>query len=702
MATRAITSSSTAEYFAKNLQQVGFSSQTKAILTTLKESVDNSLDACEEDSILPEIRVTVEKVGAGGLKNSDQIKVIVEDNGPGLEAEDLVKVFGEYLASSKFGRGRCSRGQQGIGISAATTWAQMTSAKGVKVISKTKKMRMAITATVEVDIKHNKGVMKNKQTIKWDKPHGVSVEFLVDGRAQVGGEGGLQTYLTGTTLVNPHLTLHYKLLDQEWVTIERVSKEVPEIPEATSPHPHTMKLGEFIAHSHLFGRVSVGEWMKKGFSRVHEGTLKELVKAGVKKSVLSASVDKLPETGFKDLYQTIQKVQLMAPSTKSVLTIGEEALSKSILRLGAVDFFSVVTRKPTICDFKPVSVEVAVARLQQRKVEESESSVSVLRFANRVPLQFDKSACAIVKAIESVNWRTYGLVQPKDSIPLGPYVIAVSLVSPFIKFKNASKETVDASDELVDELRLALIQAGQKLSRHIKAENRANDLEEKLRHIEQFGPILVDGLCRILEAPAARKKKAEDGLMKLLGRDSRAAEKQLAEAVEGKQVLAAKQNQILGLIPGPESEPGEEGGETAEKSSPKQAEGVEAATSDGDAKSEKKGKVKGKGKGKAAKGTNAAKAEKADELLPPDEKAKPDDASKSEEKTDSRNKTKADEGANKGGKTKAGKGAHGASGTKTDKKANKRNKKAVEEEVNENSADSSEGLEYEKAQQENI
>jgi len=122
-------------------------------------------------------------------------------------------------------------------------------------------------------------------------------------------------------------------------------------------------------------------------------------------------------------------------------------------------------------------------------------------------------------------------------------------VSPFIKFKNASKETVDASDELVDELRLALIQAGQKLSRHIRAENRATDLEEKRRHIEQFGPILVDGLCRILSAPAARKKKAEEGLMKLLGRDSRAVEKELAHAVEGKQALLAKQNAMLGLTP---------------------------------------------------------------------------------------------------------------------------------------------------------
>src|SRR3954464_14466976 len=139
-----ITTSSTAEYFSKNLQQVGFSSQTKSVLTTLKEAVDNSLDACEEAGLLPEVFVLVEKVGPGSLKNSDQVRIRVEDNGPGIDPEDVPKVFGEYLASSKFGKGRCSRGQQGIGISAATTWAQLTSATGARVMTKTKKMRKAV------------------------------------------------------------------------------------------------------------------------------------------------------------------------------------------------------------------------------------------------------------------------------------------------------------------------------------------------------------------------------------------------------------------------------------------------------------------------------------------------------------------------------------------------------------------------------
>lgn len=540
-----ITKSSTAEYFAKNLQQVGFSSPLKAVLTTLKEAVDNSLDACEEAGILPDIEVSIKKVGKGSSKSTDLVEIVVQDNGPGLEEKDLPRVFGEYLASSKFGRGQCSRGQQGIGISAATTWAQLTNAKGVKVISKTSRMRKAVKGVVDVDIKSNKGVLKHRETIDWEPPTGTRIEFIIDGRVQLNGEGGLLTYLEGTTLVNPHLSMKYSLLDNPPVDVARVIDEVPKVPGPTPPHPHTMKLGEFMTHAHLYGNMSLENFLKKGFSRVTDVSIKDFVKHGLPKTFLNKSVTKTSEQEFKTVFRAIQDTELPNPNTRSVLTVGEDALAKSIHRLGEVDFFSVVTRRPRICDFKPVVVEVAIARFLDKKMEEADS-VQLLRFANRVPLQFDKAACAVTRAVESVNWRAYGLQQSKRSLPQGPYVFAVSVTSPFIKFKNASKETIDASDELVEEIRRALMQAGQKLSRHIKREHRAADLERKIKHIEKFGPILVEGLMNISGAKKSRKAAAEEGLKKLLGRDTSDAEAALEVAEEKLAILKANQRKKLG------------------------------------------------------------------------------------------------------------------------------------------------------------
>lgn len=542
-----ITKSSSAEYFSKNLQQVGFSSFTKATLTTIKEAVDNSLDACEDARILPEIYVEVKKLGVGSAKGSDLVQIVIEDNGPGIPMESVVDVFGQYLASSKFGRGRCSRGQQGIGISAVTTWCQLTHGTGASVITKTAKMRQAQACEIMLDIKKNQGILKNKKTVDWDKKNGLRCKFVMDARVQLNGESGLLTYLQGTALVNPHLTLKYKLLDNEEVTVERVTKEVPIIPDTTAPHPHTMKLGEFIAHSHLFGKVKTSKWLKDGFSRVSDNVIKDLQKAGVPKKVFTQFVSSISEEDLKKLYKGLQEAKLMAPPTKSVMSIGESDLAKSIQRLGEIDFFSVVSRKPMICDFKPVLVEVAIARSLDKARNESDTPVQILRFANRVPLQFDKGACAMTKAVENVNWRSYGLSQPKKSLPQGPYIFAISLVSPFIKFKNASKETVDASDELVEEIRRALQKTGQKLATHIRREAKAADVERKIQHIEQFAPVLVEGLCNITKANQSRKKKAMEGLAKILGRDTDAAEKELTEAKKKSQAVTKKLADKLGV-----------------------------------------------------------------------------------------------------------------------------------------------------------
>lgn len=551
-----ITTASTAEYFSKNLQQVGFSSPTKAVLTTLKEAVDNALDACEDSGILPEIQVIVSKLGPGTLKNTDQILIRVEDNGPGIEPEDVPKVFGEYLASSKFGRGRCSRGQQGIGISAATTWAMQTTATGAKVVTKRKNARKAFCCIVDMDLKNNRGTLREKQNIEWDREQGTSVEFCLDGRIQLNGEGGILNYLRGTILVNPHATIRYDISDVPKAEISRVSQNLPVIPDATEPHPHTMKLGEFMSHARLFGKIKVSAWLKKGFSRVNERSLTDLIsQPGFDKKILDRTLDAVGESGFKNIYSALQNIKLPAPSTGSVLAVGEDGLALSIRRMGDIDFFAVLTRKPTICDFKPVQVEVAIARLREKNSEMQDSPVQVLRFANRVPLQFDKASCAIVKGLTSVNWRTYGLKQPKDSLPLGPYIIAVSVVSPFIKFKNASKETIDASEELVEEMRRALIQAGQRLSRYIKRESKAGELEERVAHIEQFGPILIDTLGRILKVSDDRKHKASLGLAKILEKDTKGIAKDLREANEKlSNYLEEKKQRLAGFFAALDSE----------------------------------------------------------------------------------------------------------------------------------------------------
>ena len=648
-----IRTSSTAEYFAKNLQQVGFSSPTKAVLTTLKEAVDNSLDACEEVGILPHIKIKIKKEGVGSSKNADLISVTVEDNGPGLDEKDIPKVFGEYLASSKFGQGRCSRGQQGIGISAATTWAQLTNAKGVRVISKTKRMNKAISVLVDMDIKNNKGRIKNRQTISWDKKHGLKVEFFIDGRAQLNGDGGLITYLEGTALVNPHLELEYDLIGQKKRKISRVSQEVPRIPPATLPHPHTMKLGEFLHHAGLYGKVPLKKFLQTGFSKMSPTLFDDMKKAGLKTSLINKPLASIDQAGYKEIFQTLHKVELPNPSTRSVLIVGEEGLTESIHRLGDIDFFSVITRKPKICDHKSVVVEVAIARLKGKTAAE-DSSIQLLRFANRVPLQFDKASCAITKSVESVNWKTYGLNQSKKSLPTGPYVFAIAVTSPFIKFKNASKETIDASEELVEEIRLALMKAGQKLQRHIRKEQHTEDLIRKKEYIEKFAPILIRKLKDVTSAPQKDVKQAEEGLYKILSKGAKAAEKALSEAESRLEMMKEQRLRRKGFVSMDETlksskkQKAAKKGAAEKKATEKKEQSKKAAS-----KSKKKQLAKKKKQAKPKKAAQKKKVSKKKKGAKKKQVAKPKKQTKKKQATKSKKTTKKKQASKKKSKKRS-------------------------------------------------
>jgi len=124
---------SIASFFEKNRHLLGFDNPRKSLLTTIKEAVDNSLDACEEAGILPEISIEVIEMA------ETKFRVIVEDNGPGIVKKQIPNIFAKLLYGSKFFKLSQSRGQQGIGISASVLYAQLTTGKPARITSRISK-----------------------------------------------------------------------------------------------------------------------------------------------------------------------------------------------------------------------------------------------------------------------------------------------------------------------------------------------------------------------------------------------------------------------------------------------------------------------------------------------------------------------------------------------------------------------------------
>jgi DNA topoisomerase-6 subunit B len=106
----------------------------------------------------------------------------------------------------------------------------------------------------------------------------------------------------------------------------------------------------------------------------------------------------------------------------------------------------------------------------------------VIRFANRVPLLYQPSACAISKAVVGTSWRNYGLSPPRTGGPEGPLVIFVHMASVWVPFTSESKEAIADYDEITKEIRLALQECGRKLNTYIRRRQRIAR-EGQRRHV---------------------------------------------------------------------------------------------------------------------------------------------------------------------------------------------------------------------------
>jgi DNA topoisomerase-6 subunit B len=540
---------SVSEFFAKNRHLLGFDNPRKALLTTIKEAVDNSLDACEEAGILPEVWVHIEQT------SPNRYKVGVQDNGPGILKTQIPNIFGKLLYGSKFHRLRMSRGQQGIGISAAGMYGVLTTGKPVKIISKVSPRKPAHYYEIQIDTKKNKPEILNnrgegvevppgetgrkaieKHGIEWiEQDHGTRVTIELEAR-YTRGRGSVDEYLEQTAIANPHVIIHYKDPDGNETNYERAAEKLPPEPKEIKPHPYGVELGMLLTMLKDTKASTLSQFLTQSFSRVSPAVASkicETAKLGVR-----ASPTRIGRHEADALYQAIQHTKIGAPTTDCVIPVGEELLLKGLHKVVPGEFYVAATRPPSVYRGNPFVIEAALAyggvsaakkvslealtemlsesdartmrqflistfngvgpeaaekilteanlgkRVTPAKLKAAEiaklhealrsvsldegQTMNVLRYANRVPLQFQQGACAITQTITSTNWRAYGLSQSRGSLPSGPVTVMVHIASVWVPFTSESKEAVASYPEIQKELRLALQAVGRKLNMYLR------------------------------------------------------------------------------------------------------------------------------------------------------------------------------------------------------------------------------------------
>ena len=476
---------SVSQFFERNRHLLGFDNPRRALLTTIKEAVDNSLDACEEARILPSIKVIIKQL------QEERFSVIVEDNGPGIVRKQIPHIFARLLYGSKFFSMKQSRGQQGIGISAAVLYAQLTTGKPAKIITKISKNKPAHYYELKIDTKNNEPVIVDKKQVPFDNDNGIRVELEMEAIYQKGVRG-VDEYLKQTIIANPHTELVYINPEGKKVTYPRATEDLPVEPKEIKPHPHGIELGIFISMLNVTKAKTLSAFLTKEFIRLSGANVKKIL-SGIDVATTTKPKD-IDRDLAEKIYKAIQGTKLIAPPTNCLSPIGEEALQKSFEKEVPAEFFASTIRPAAVYRGNPFQIEACVAYGGQLPQEDS---LKLLRFANRVPLQYQQSACAITKSLIETSWRNYGLSQSKGSFPNGPIVLAVHMASVWVPFTSESKEAVAHYPEIIKQIKLAMQEVGRKLASYIRRTVRVKEQKEKLDLFEKYIPEISTSVSKL-------------------------------------------------------------------------------------------------------------------------------------------------------------------------------------------------------------
>ncbi len=496
---------SIAEFFEKNRHLLGFDNPRRALLTAVKEAVDNALDACEEARILPEINVELIQL------SETRFRMIVEDNGPGIIPKQIPNIFAKLLYGSKFHKLAATRGQQGIGISATVLYGQLTTGKPATIISKTDPKNKASLMKLKIDTLTNKPQLLEEQETDWEgKEHGTRIEVDLDG-SYMKGRQSVDEYLKETAVVNPHATIIYTSPEAQQIIFARSTDQLPPEPKEIKPHPYGMELGMLIKMLEITEAKTMQQFLTTEFVRVGPGTAKEICENS---SLLPRTNPKqISRDMAEKLYQGIQKTKIIAPPTDCISPIGAENLEKGLRKEINAEFYCSATRPAAVYRGNPFVIESAIAFGGE---QDAESTVRIMRFANRVPLLYQQGACAITNAIQNTAWRPYGLLQSKNSLPAGPCTVVVHMTSVWVPFTSESKEALAHYEEIVKEIKLALQDCGRKLASFVNKKRRIGEEAKKRGYIEKYIPHVADALKEIIGLDESKKKEIEDNLYTML------------------------------------------------------------------------------------------------------------------------------------------------------------------------------------------
>lgn len=511
---------SVADFFKKNRQMLGLYGKQRTLTTIVHELVTNSLDACEEAGILPDIEVQISEIG------EEYYEVSVSDNGPGIPEDKVGQALGKLLAGTKFHRLIQMRGQQGIGVSGIILFSQITTGKPTHIVSGTTNGK-TYCLDISIDSKTNSPKIYDKHYLD-KKFRGLIVKAKFKEVQYKKGQISVDEYLRRTALANPHASIKFTDPFGELTEYKRVVKELPSLAKEVKPHPKGVSVDELLTLARYTDARKVSSFLMSTFDRFGTKAVEDV------KNLIDFDINKDPKKLSWDeaeqLVNAIKKIKFIAPSTEGLVPIQEKYIEKSLKEMVSPEFCFVYTRKPSVYKGgyafqvevglayggnagRLVSIDLSTFQKKPNNLDEKQSKeirvAEIIRYANKAPLLFDAGGCAITKTVSSVDWKRYGI----QNFDTSPITLLVNIISVHIPYTSAGKTAIADEEEIVSEIKLAIMDVGRRLGVYLIQKKREAEKKEKRKVFAKYSPYVVEALVKVTNADAKLLQKNLDTMV---------------------------------------------------------------------------------------------------------------------------------------------------------------------------------------------
>lgn len=521
------------EFFVDNSALAGFTGE-RILYMAVRELIENALDSCEIDHILPYISLSLKLLDHA----NDLWLISCEDNGIGIPSDKVPIAVCSFLTSAKYVE-KQQRGLFGVGLKMIAAFSTKDTDHPLRIWSKSRDEGSEYYFELRTDIGTNKPIvitkkMQRGEDLYINSKSGFKIEAVLRARLSPITKNKIYDYISHTSIVNPYAFLVFKTDDGE-VSFDRRTKIMPEPAKEVLPHPADMDLKTLkkAIMNFMHQKTTLQGVLCNSFQKLSGSKAKEIIS---KSNVVLKAADKYDEHELIKVVNVCKQTKFHAPNTDHLSPIGQE-----ILTAGMTSEYTIVTNrnendtqlksklsikvlKPTLTAYssrtcvvnnRPTIVECGIA------YGGDISSFKLFRFANKIPLLYDEGSDVAREAVSEVEINKMGISKKQVKEQFGgegnrsdkaieflPIHIFFHICSTKIPYKSAGKESIASEGELKKYMRACLADLYRKVSAQIRKELRMKEAESRLRLYKHYIPLIISAISESIVVDTQKLSEA--------------------------------------------------------------------------------------------------------------------------------------------------------------------------------------------------